>query len=264
MRDSKGRHNKMKPYIVRFVASGRGKGKTFIASQVVSRLKARGYIVAVIKHVHGDVDIADKDSAVYRSSGADLVLLSTRNYGTLFINRWVDDLEHIVKFANAPIIVVEGYRESEVGEAVVVGDTVNEVEEMLKIVKSVVAAVVKEEPLSATDEKLKNVQLFTHKSVDSLAEFIEARAFSYLLSQTPRTNCGMCGYSTCEALVKAFMIGKSGWCPVASNVRLVIDGRLVPLNPFVKNVLRSTVEGFLSALKGVSENRKKIIIEIEY
>jgi molybdopterin-guanine dinucleotide biosynthesis protein B len=51
--------------------------------------------------------------------------------------------------------------------------------------------------------------------------------------------------------------------PVTSGVRLVVNGKNIPLNPFVKRILRSTIEGFISSLKGVDESRKKIFIEIE-
>ena len=64
----------LNPYIVRFVSVERNRGKTFVASNVVQRLKARGYIVAVVKHAHREIDLGDKDSYIYSLSGADIVV----------------------------------------------------------------------------------------------------------------------------------------------------------------------------------------------
>uniref|UniRef100_A0A7C5Z651 Uncharacterized protein n=1 Tax=Ignisphaera aggregans TaxID=334771 RepID=A0A7C5Z651_9CREN len=50
----------MKPYIVRFVSLEAGKGKTYIASSVLAKLKLKGYITAAIKHAAHDIDIKGK------------------------------------------------------------------------------------------------------------------------------------------------------------------------------------------------------------
>jgi len=86
----------------------------------------------------------------------------------------------------------------------------------------------------------------------------------FLENQTPRTNCGYCGYGSCRALVKAYATGKTLWCPVKSDVSLTINDKPIPMNPFVKNVLRGVVEGFISSLKGVDQRKKKVVIELNY
>lgn len=256
----------MEPYVVRFVAVGRRKGKTSIASQVIAKLKLRGYVVGVVKHVHGDVDVADKDSFVYRDAGADVVVLSSERGGAILMTKWVDDLKHALNSVSTPIVVVEGFRGSDIGDAVIVAEDLKEVGELSRGVRNVVCAVVRES-VEGFAQGLKvdghTVQLFTFNDVERIADLIESRALEFIESQTPKANCRYCGFETCRAFAKAFAMGKTSWCPVVSEVRLVVDGKSVPLNPFVKRALRSTIEGFVSSLKGVSEHRRKIIIEIE-
>jgi hypothetical protein len=46
------------------------------------------------------------------------------------------------------------------------------------------------------------------------------------------------------------------------SIKLLIDGREIPLNEFVENILSGTVVGAVTSLRGVKEDWKKIEIEI--
>ena len=250
----------MNPYVVRFVSFARGSGKTSLASQIVAKLKSRGYIVGVIKHSHSEIDVADKDSYVYSNAGADAVVVSAPNRGAIFYSKWVDDLSHVVRYLTTPIVVVEGFKDSGVGDAIAIVNKAEEIES-IKSLRNLVAVVASEELADALKGE-HDFKVFTKSGVDELATLVEDRAISYIESQTPKLNCGYCGFETCRAFAKAFAMGKTGWCPVKLDVKLVVNDRNVPLNPFVKNALRSTIEGFISSLKGVEENRRRIVVEI--
>jgi len=47
------------------------------------------------------------------------------------------------------------------------------------------------------------------------------------------------------------------------SFRLKVDGKEIPLNEFVSNILSGTVTGAVSSLKGINAEWKKIEIEIE-
>ncbi|MEM4789239.1 MAG: molybdopterin-guanine dinucleotide biosynthesis protein MobB, partial [Ignisphaera sp.] len=76
--------NMIKPYTIRFVSPRADMGKTFIASNVVSLLKNKGYVVGVIKHCPHGIDLEDKDSHVYILKGADVVIASSSNLGVIY------------------------------------------------------------------------------------------------------------------------------------------------------------------------------------
>ncbi|MEL9940566.1 MAG: molybdopterin-guanine dinucleotide biosynthesis protein B [Ignisphaera sp.] len=250
----------MNPYVIRFVSFARKSGKTSLASQIVAKLKSRGYIVGVIKHSYDEIDVADKDSYVYSNAGADVVVVSAPSKGAVFYSKWVDDLSHIVRYLTTPIVVVEGFRDSSMGDSVAI---VNKAEEIgsIKSLKNLIAVVASEELADALRGK-HEFKVFTKSDVDELANLVEDKAISYIESQTPKLNCGYCGFESCRTFAKAFAMGKTGWCPVKLDVKLIVNDRNVPLNPFVKNALRSTIEGFISSLKGVEDNRRRIVIEI--
>ncbi len=252
----------MNPYVIRFISVGRKRGKTSIATQVVSRLVSRGYLVGVIKHSSHYVDLVGKDSSRYVSAGAKLVLVSSSRVGALFYSDWVDDLEHSLRYLNTPVVVVEGFKESEIGDAVAVVNDLREFQELSKVARNVVAVVSEDEEVRL---KLgESLGVFRKAEASPLTDFVETRLLDFLENQTPKTNCGYCGYESCRALVKAYATGKTLWCPVKSDVNLRINDRPIYMNPFVKNVLKYIVEGFTSSLKGVDPHKKKIIIEINY
>jgi len=249
-------------YVIRFVSVGRKRGKTSIATQVISELVGRGYVVGVVKHSSHRVDVVGKDSSRYVSVGAKSVLISSREMGVVFLSGWVDDLEYSLRYLNTPVVVVEGFKESGVGDAVAVVKDLREFQELSEVTRNLVAVVSGDEEVRL--KLSRSLRVFREGEANMLTDFIEARLLDFLENQTPRTNCGYCGYGSCRALVKAYATGKTLWCPVKSDVSLTINDKPIPMNPFVKNVLRGVVEGFISSLKGVDQRKKKIVIELNY
>lgn len=252
----------MNPYVIRFISVGRKRGKTSIATQVVSRLVSRGYFVGVVKHSSHYVDLVGKDSSRYVGAGAKLVLVSSSGVGALFYSGWVDDLEYSLRYLNTPVVVVEGFKESEIGDVVAIVNDLREFQELSKVARNVVAAVSEDEEVRL--KLSESLRVFRKAEVDPLTDFIETRLLDFLENQTPKTNCGYCGYESCRAFVKACATGKTLWCPVKSDVNLRINDKPIHMNPFVKNVLKYIIEGFTSSLKGVDPHKKKIVIEINY
>jgi len=252
----------MKPYIVRFVSLEAGKGKTYIASSVLAKLKLKGYIIAAIKHAAHDIDIKGKDSDKYIEAGADITIASSHKLGVIYYSKWIDSLDYILGFINTPIVIVEGFKGYENSDVVAIIDSIDEFKDLSKYVKGNLIAIIcsNESLIKASNET--NVKIFNKDEIDEIASFIELRALKFLENQLPQSNCGLCGFETCSAFAKAYAIGKASLCPVISDIRLVIDSKDIPLNPFVKNILRSTINGFINSLKGVPQQRKRISIEV--
>ncbi|MCW4004298.1 MAG: hypothetical protein NWE95_10350 [Candidatus Bathyarchaeota archaeon] len=47
------------------------------------------------------------------------------------------------------------------------------------------------------------------------------------------------------------------------TLKLKVDGKEIPLNEFVEQILSGTIMGAVSSLRGIKENWEKIVIEIE-
>ncbi|MCS7112321.1 MAG: molybdopterin-guanine dinucleotide biosynthesis protein MobB [Ignisphaera sp.] len=251
----------MRPYVLRFVSLESRKGKTSIAASVVSKLKLKGYLIACVKHTGHGVDVSEKDTGRYISAGADIVVASSSDIGAVYYSRWVDSLENILSYIDTPIVIVEGFKRSGVGDVIAITDAIDEFEALAKkVVGNITAIVCNKLP---TETGMPGLTVFSRDDIDGLTSFIESKALKFLESQLPQNNCGLCGYETCAAFVKMYAMGKTRQCPISSGIRLLIDNREIPLNPFVKNVLRSTIDGFIIALKGIPQHRKRISIEIE-
>jgi hypothetical protein len=46
------------------------------------------------------------------------------------------------------------------------------------------------------------------------------------------------------------------------NLKLQVDGKKIPLNEFVENILSGSIVGAVTSLRGIKENWEKIEIEI--
>ncbi|MEM0025207.1 MAG: molybdopterin-guanine dinucleotide biosynthesis protein MobB [Zestosphaera sp.] len=252
----------MNPYVIRFISASRKRGKTSLATRVVSDLISRGYVVGVVKHSRHYVDVSSKDSSRYLSAGAKEVLVSSSSVGAIFYSGWVDDLEYSLRYLNTPVVVVEGFKESSVGEAIAVVKDLKEFQALSDVTRNIVAVVSEDEGLRL--ELSRSLRVFRENEVSLITDFIESRLLEFLEGQTPKINCGYCGYETCRAFVKAYATGKTLWCPMKSDINLLVNDNPVPMNSFVKNLLRSTIEGFISSLKRVDIDRKKVVIEINY
>jgi len=47
------------------------------------------------------------------------------------------------------------------------------------------------------------------------------------------------------------------------TLKLKVDGKEIPLNDFVEQILSGTIMGAVGSLRGIKENWEKIVIEIE-
>lgn len=251
----------VKPYIVKFVSMKSGVGKTRLASSIVRVLKQKGYVVGVVKHCAHGVDVEEKDSHVYIASGADIVIASSRDLGVIYRSRWLDSLQHIVSYIDTPIIVVEGFKESLLGDTIVVAE---DLQEALTLDSKRVALAYVVKNLGVEQGVVpENINVFTLDDVEKLSNLIERRALDYIHNQLPQTNCKYCGYNSCMEFAIAYAKGFAKECPVKSNVKLVVDGKDIELNPFVKRLLKSLIFGFINELKDVPKEPRNVVIKIE-
>lgn len=92
-------------------------GKTTLLEKLIPELKARGVIVATVKHdVHGfDIDVPGKDTWRHARAGADIVFIANSEK-TAMISRVKQDLDldEIAALAEgADILITEGYKRAD-------------------------------------------------------------------------------------------------------------------------------------------------------
>jgi len=225
--------------LVLAVVGRRGVGKTRVIEGLIKALKARGLRVSTAKHVPEEefsLDRPGKDSWRHAEAGADAVtIVAPREVSTIRRLRGrALGFEDVVAWASegCDILLLEGFKgligsRRDVPKVFVVGgaDEASEVEAKGEI-RPVLAFVGPEEG------ELRGLKApyFSFSEIDKLAELI----------------------------LKRFKPEER------AEVLLFFNGRKVPLNEFVRKVLRSLILAFASCLKGIEvrgDEKVRILVE---
>ena len=82
-----------------------------------------------------------------------------------------------------------------------------------------------------------------------LADLVEERSYGLI----PGLDCGECGFDSCLDMAKAIIRGEAmeKECKMKKfqEVELFIDDVSIPLNPFVQDFIKKSIEGMVSSLK---------------
>ncbi len=103
-----------------------------------------------------------------------------------------------------------------------------------------------------------NLPLLGQDEVGRIADLVEEKAF-----KLPNLDCGGCGHETCYDMAREIVAatGSVEDCvslQPATEVR--IDGQPMPMNSFISSIVRNTILGLLSPLKGFKKGKIEISI----
>lgn len=202
-------------------------GKTTLVTLIVDEMVKRGYSVGTVKHTHHDFDLEGKDTWKHQQAGAELVVGSGER--TFFLLNERMDLDKILKkikfLHDLDFVIVEGFKFASYPK------------------------------ISTTEKKddftIKSVDVFNLKDEDisSLADLVEKRTYGFISD----TDCGNCGYNTCLDMAKGIVKGEISEekCKMKKfdEVKLFIEDKNIPLNPFVQDILKKGIIGMLKTLK---------------
>jgi molybdopterin-guanine dinucleotide biosynthesis protein B len=222
----------------------KGSGKTHLGVNLSEELRRRGYRVAIVKHIQGSLDIPDKDTALYRKHCDRLIAISNEGRTEFFNSK--TNFEQALKSLDGDFIIVEGFKEKRNFPRIL---CLREKGEEKKLSSGLEIALVGKGNFNSD------------KDISTIADLVIEKAF-----KLPDLNCGDCGFDTCYALAKEILKGKrkvSDCARLGQDVEVEVDGKPMELNSFVSDILRRTVKGFLSGLKGFKGGRIRIKIEDE-
>jgi molybdopterin-guanine dinucleotide biosynthesis adapter protein len=223
------------------VVGWKDSGKTTLAAELVRALKGRGLRVGAAKSSHHPFDRADRDTGRLAAE-ADVVAGASPEESMLL---WPEgrDLRELIRFMDVDIVVVEGGKSLDWLPRIVVaadGSKAQELDHGLA--------------LGSVGATLDGKPSFT--SAEEIAGVVLERAF--LLEGL---NCGACGHPECGDLAREIVAGRSlpEECKSAGeDLRVLVDGREIALNQFVRNILTGTMTGMLSRLKGYAPGSVRI------
>lgn len=226
-------------------------GKTRVVEGLVRELTGRGFLVGTVKHIREDdfsIDQPGKDTWKHVQAGAVRVAISTP-HETSFIDKRAEDLREMVqKLDGLDFVILEGFREFNGVARVAVPRNTIEIPQLVdEFTIACVGSVKCERPT------------FEFEETKALADLVESRAFPLL----PDLNCQHCGYPTCGEFGLAVIAGLKEWgdcTTMRERAVLEVDGKRVPLNPFVQELVTRVVGAIASSLK--ETEGKEIVLKV--
>lgn len=265
----------IKPVIA--IIGHKNSGKTLLIEKLVKKLVEKGYKVASVKHIgrkeHG-FDMPRKDTTKHLEAGANPVIAITEDQIITIKKTRIENPIEIL-WENIPektnIVLLEGFSTWTLSN-----------ENIPKII-----CIKNREDLKEYQEKAKNTLLFGSLKIienEKILHIIEN--FHEILDKTiscmkkqeklievynllPGLNCGKCRFKTCLNLAKAILDNKASKeeCVVLTRkkgIKMLIDGKEIPVTPFVEKIVKTTILSMLSTLKGVNmEDKQKAKLKIE-
>lgn len=217
-------------------------GKTTLTIKLSNELTKRGYKVAVVKHINEDLDLANSDTSKYKESLTQVAAITPKESVIFLKNK--KNLEEIIKYFEADIILIEGFKKEKTFPKIVCLREESEKTELFDGLQLCTAGFVSK----GVAPKFYDFNILDDEDVKKIAEIVINKSF-----KLPNLNCGECGYQDCYGLAQEIVKGNktSGDCLSLEPSTLVkVDGKIVPMNPFIAKILKNTITGLLSSLKG--------------
>ncbi len=215
-------------------------GKTTLGKKIVKILKDKGYEPIVYKHTPRTEHFADegKDTEQYLSV-ADAVVATGKDAYAIYVRGHLPlhKLFALMRDLGADFLVYEGTPQGLLIPWIKVGTGKGDSPYTLWYV---------EDPMSFTDAE-----------VEELVDDILKRAWTIPMM----LNCGKCGVDTCQEYVDAILSGEEKTCVLwDSKMRIIVNGKEVPLVPFIEKLYRSVIESLVDNLKGVPKDYNSVEI----
>ena len=223
----------------------KGRGKTALLIELAQELASRAHRVATVKHSPDGIDISDKDTEKHKKVVSSVAAISDKE-SVLFLPG-KHSLEDMLKYIQADYVIVEGFKQERTYPKIL---CVQDKEEIDNLADGLEVAAV---------GNVSHLAIPVISDIRKLCDLVEQKAF-----KLPKLDCGACGFTTCYQLAKEIVQGKKDIsdCPALSpEIKIRIDEKLLALNPFTSELIRNTVAGLLSSLKGYKPRRVEIEIE---
>ncbi len=242
-------------------------GKTTTAISLITLLTQLGYNVSSIKDIHNvdySADTIGSNSWQHRQSGSRMVFARGLKDTALFFDRplaFAGMLPHL----SGDFLIIEGMRELPVPQIL----CVTKPSHLNDLISDLTVAIVVY-PCLCEDDYL--MQIKSHAEIPVFhcpqdAKFLMTRAMGKSIEPLPMVDadcCSECG-STCDELMREIIAGKRkrSECKMdfTDPIRIKVDGRPLPIVPFIQRLFKDQIDAFIRNLKG-TENATNIEINL--
>lgn len=241
-------------------------GKTTLVCALARELAGREHRVAVIKHTSHHLDLPGKDTATLGEVVGQVGIISPQESG-VFWKRPLS-LENIIPFLEADMVLVEGFKAEKTFPKIVClrGKPADaDYERPEDLFDGLAICAVFPPPLQRgvggrLADRVEEVEVpcFGQDEIVKIADLVERKAF-----KLPNLECGGCGHERCYDLAREIVAGTGSvedYVSLQPATEVRIDGQSLPMNPFISGIVRSTIVGLLSPLKGFRKGKIEISI----
>lgn len=258
-------------------------GKTTLIRSLIAELRGRGYKVMSAKHVHMKeftMDAEGTDTWWHSNAGANPVVCVSDLETTVLYKKAQSNfsLERLSEYTmkGTDLILLEGFsrwtlKNKSVAKVVMVKSEL-EYKEYQRDIVGRVLCVCSFSPPRTSDAKMEvlGVERDLETIVEKIVDFVEGEKKTYaVLNELPQLDCGKCGFESCFDLARAIERGemsKKSCIPMNLGsklmCRVILDEKEIPLQVFVSEIIRRSMLGMLSTLKGV-ETKGNEFIEVK-
>ncbi len=231
-------------------------GKTTVCEVIINGLTKLGYSVGSVKEIHFELFKIDpvETTNTNRHKNAGSKLVTARGmFETDILYQSMISMPEILRHYNHDFVILEGVTDINAPRIITAHNDAEVTERMdgrVVAVSGVLANDGRKEfadlpVVHALDEPEKLVQLVLEHAYEPLPD-VEEKC------------CSACGFTCRElaGLVARKKLPRETCVQVNSGVELKIDGKEIPMVPFVRKMLENAVLGVVSELDGYSKNAK--------
>ncbi len=249
------------------VVGYKNSGKTTVIERIVQELTKKGYHPATAKHINQrgfSMDTEGRDTWKHSAAGANPVVSVSDIETAILMKEGAKrfSLDRLLSFTSEnDVILLEGFswlvlKNEQVGKILCVRNR-EEYGDLREKAKGEVVAFCSTKPMEKPILDLKKDSTILVRR--TLGYVKRKRKVSKILSLLPGLNCRKCGYSSCEEMAAAIYQGRGKLKDCVPfnqksklKTRITISDAEVPLQPFVSEIIRNSLLGMISTLKGAS------------
>ncbi|GAI79578.1 unnamed protein product, partial [marine sediment metagenome] len=153
------------------------------------------------------------------------------------------NLDEIIKYFEADIILIEGFKKEKTFPKIVCLRSESEKAELFDGLQLCTASLISKD----MSPRVSKFNILNNEDIEKIAEIAINKSF-----KLPNLNCGECGYQDCYGLAQEIVKGNktSGDCFSLEPSTLVkVNGKIISMNPFIAKIVKNTIIGLLSSLK---------------
>lgn len=217
-------------------------GKTTLILKLSDELIKRGYKVAVIKHINGNIDQVNTDTSKYKEVLTQVAAITSKESVIFLKNK--KNLEEIIKYFEADIILIEGFKREKTFPKIVCLRKESEKAELFDGLQLCTVGFVPKD----VNSNIFDFNILIDEDIKEVANIVVEKSF-----KLPNLNCGECGYKDCYGLAQEIVKGNKtldDCSPLEPSTLVKVNGEIISMNPFISKIVKNTIIGLLSSLKG--------------